>query len=58
LTKYEPLRYENDNDNENDNFQFSTFKAAIEREKSDACISSSEREQARGAASIFNLKEP
>jgi len=38
--------------------QFSTFKAAIEREKSDACISSSEREQARGAASIFNLKKP
>ena len=29
-------------------------KAAIKREKSDACISFSEREQARGAASIMN----
>jgi G:T/U-mismatch repair DNA glycosylase len=35
------------------NSQCSIFKAAIEREKSDACINSSEREQARRAASIF-----
>ncbi len=33
---------------------FSILKAAIEREKSDARISSSECEQARSAASIFN----
>ena len=31
-------------------------KAAIEREKSDACISFPEREQARGAASIKSLE--
>jgi len=33
------------------------FKAAIEREESDARISFPEREQARRAASMFNEKE-
>ena len=32
------------------------IKAAIEREKSDARISSSECEQARSAASMFNVQ--
>jgi len=36
--------------------QGAMFKAAIEREKSDACISSSEREQARRVASMFNVQ--
>ncbi len=37
-------------------FQLSTFKAASKREKSNARFDSSECEQARGAASIFNFQ--
>ena len=32
------------------------FKAAIEREESQACLDYPEREQARGAASMFNVQ--
>jgi hypothetical protein len=38
------------------NVQCSMLKAAIEREESDARISFPEREQARRAASMFNVQ--